>query len=154
MMVLVVVQSKQEIIKLIIYLVVPNAMGKTQYLFIGDSLNNAYEIELYRRALLASVNKLNDSDAKDFFAKDYFSIVSAEPVTPDGTSPVGTRTGCYDWDEDVYCIDDMDTAILEDLLTNYTLVSILTRVQGRGVNFGDRNIQRIVESDPERTKIP
>ena len=130
----------------------PNAMGKTQYLFIGDSLNNASEIELYRRALLASVNKLNDSDAKDFFAKDYFSIVSAEPVIPDGTSPVGIRTGCYDWDEDVYCIDDMDTAILEDLLPNYTLVSILTRVQGRGVNFGDRNIQRIVESDPERTR--
>ena len=130
----------------------PNAMGKTQYLFIGDSLNNASEIELYRRALLASVNKLNDSDAKDFFSKDYFSIVSAEPVTPDGTSPVGIRTGCYDWDEDVYCIDDMDTAILEDLLPDYTLVSILTRVQGRGVNFGDRNIQRIVESDPERTR--
>ena len=130
----------------------PNAMGKTQYLFIGDSLNNASEIELYRRALLASVNKLNDSDAKDFFAKDYFSIASAEPVIPDGTSPVGIRTGCYDWDEDVYCIDDMDTAILEDLLPNYTLVSILTRVQGRGVNFGDRNIQRIVESDPERTR--
>ena len=130
----------------------PSAMGKTQYLFIGDSLANANEIDLYRRALLASVNKLNDSDAKDFFSKDYFSIVSAEPVNPDGTSPVGTRTGCYDWDEDVYCIDDMDTAILDDLLPAYTLVSVLTRVQGRGVNLGDRNIQRILESDPERTK--
>ena len=127
-------------------------MGKTQYLFIGDSLANANEIDLYRRALLASINKLNDSDAKDFFNKDYFSIVSAEPASPDGTSPVGTRTGCYDWDEDVYCIDDMDTAILDDLLPAYTLVSVLTRVQGRGVNLGDRNIQRILESDPERTK--
>ena len=127
-------------------------MGKTQYLFIGDSLANANEIDLYRRALLASINKLNDSDAKDFFNKDYFSIVSAEPANPDGTSPVGTRTGCYDWDEDVYCIDDMDTAILDDLLPAYTLVSVLTRVQGRGVNLGDRNIQRILESDPERTK--
>ena len=39
-------------------------------------------------------------------------LVSAEPVTPDGTSPVGVRTGCYDFDEDVYCIGDMDTAIL------------------------------------------
>ena len=70
----------------------------------------------------------------------------------DGTSPVGIRTGCYDWDDSVYCIDDMDTAILEDLVPDYTLVSVLTRVQGRGVNFGDRNIQRILESDPERTR--
>lgn len=130
----------------------PSAMGRTKYLFIGDSLNNAGEIELYRRALLASVNKLNDSDANDFFNKDYFSIISAEPVKPDGSSPVGIRTGCYDWDEDVYCIDDMDTAILDELLPSYTLVSVLTRVQGRGVNLGDRNIQRILESDPERTK--
>ena len=130
----------------------PSAMGRTKYLFIGDSLNDAGEIELYRRALLASVNKLNDSDANDFFNKDYFSIVSAEPVKPDGSSPVGIRTGCYDWDEDVYCIDDMDTAILDELLPSYTLVSVLTRVQGRGVNLGDRNIQRILESDPERTK--
>ena len=52
----------------------------------------------------------------------------------------------------MYCIDDMDTAILEELLPSYTLVSVLTRVQGRGVNLGDRNIQRILESDPERTK--
>jgi hypothetical protein len=130
----------------------PSAMGRTKYLFIGDSLNNAGEIDLYRRALLASVNKLNDSDANDFFNKDYFSIVSAEPVKPDGSSPVGIRTGCYDWDEDVYCIADMDTAILDELLPSYTLVSVLTRVQGRGVNLGDRNIQRILESDPERTK--
>ena len=130
----------------------PSATGKTQYLFIGDSLSNANEIDLYRRALLASINKLNDSDAKDFFNKDYFSIISAEPILPDGTSPVGIRTGCYDWDEDVYCIDDMDTAILDVLLPAYTLVSVLTRVQGRGVNLGDRNIQRILESDPERTK--
>jgi hypothetical protein len=130
----------------------PSAMGRTKYLFIGDSLNNAGEIDLYRRALLASVNKLNDSDANDFFNKDYFSIISAEPVKPDGSSPVGIRTGCYDWDEDVYCIDDMDTAILDELLPSYTLVSVLTRVQGRGVNLGDRNIQRILESDPERTK--
>lgn len=130
----------------------PSAMGRTKYLFIGDSLNNAGEIELYRRALLASVNKLNDSDANHFFNKDYFSIISAEPVKPDGSSPVGIRTGCYDWDEDVYCIDDMDTAILDELLPSYTLVSVLTRVQGRGVNLGDRNIQRILESDPERTK--
>jgi hypothetical protein len=130
----------------------PSAIGKTQYLFIGDSLANANEIDLYRRALLASINKLNDSDAKDFFAKDYFSIVSAEPISPDGTSPVGIRTGCYDWDEDVYCIDEMDTAIFDDLLPAYTLVSVLTRVQGRGVNLGYRNIQRILESDPERTK--
>jgi hypothetical protein len=130
----------------------PSSIGKTKYLFVADSLNNASEIDLYRRALLASVNKLNDSDASDFFTKDYFAIISAEPTSPDGTSPVGIRTGCYDWDEDVYCIDDMDTAILEDFVSDYSLVSILTRVQGRGVNFGDRNIQRILESDPERTR--
>ena len=63
---------------------------------------------LYRKALIASVNKLYNSDAADFFTDDYFTIYSAEPVDPDGSSPVGVRTDCYDWDEDVYCIGEME----------------------------------------------
>ena len=129
----------------------PSSLGKTKYLFIADSLDGASDVGLYRRALLASINKLNDSDASDFFSEDYFTIISAEPVDPDGTSPLGIRTGCYDYDEDIYCIQDMDTDIFADLLSDYVLVSSLTRVQGRGVNIGNRNIQRIRDTDPERT---
>ena len=129
----------------------PSSLGKTKYLFIADSLDGISDIDLYRRALIASINKLNDSDAADFFSEDYFTIISAEPVDPDGSSPVGIRTGCYDFDEDVYCIGDMDTGIFADLLSDYVLVSTLTRVQGRGVNIGNRNIQKIRDTDPERT---
>ena len=109
----------------------PSSLGKTKYLFIADSLDGISDIDLYRRALIASINKLNDSDAADFFSDDYFTIISAEPVDPDGSSPVGIRTGCYDFDEDIYCIGDMDTGIFADLLSDYVLVSTLTRVQGR-----------------------
>ena len=129
----------------------PSSLGKTKYLFIADSLDGISDIDLYRRALVASINKLNDSDASEFFSEDYFTIISAEPVDPDGTSPLGIRTGCYDFDEDIYCIGDMDTGIFEDLLADYTLVSTLTRVQGRGVNLGSRNIQKIRDTNPERT---
>ena len=129
----------------------PSSLGKTKYLFIADSLDGTSDVDLYRRALIASINKLNDSDAADFFSEDYFTIISAEPVDPDGTSPLGIRTGCYDFDEDIYCIGDMDTGIFADLLSDYVLVSTLTRVQGRGVNIGNRNIQKIRDTDPERT---
>lgn len=129
----------------------PSSLGKTKYLFIGDSLDGVSDIELYRRALIASINKLNNSDASEFFGEDYFTIVSSEPVDPDGTTPLGIRTGCYDFDENIYCIADMDTSIFADLLDNFTLVSTLTRVQGRGVNLGYRNIQKIRDTDPERT---
>ena len=129
----------------------PSSKGKTKYLFIADSIGSESELQLYRRALLASVNKLNKSDAKSFFTKDYFTIASAEPVTPDGLSPIGIRTGCYDFDPDVYCIEDMDVGIFDDLLPGNVLVSTLTRVQGRGVNLGNRNIQRITQNDPEDT---
>ena len=53
---------------------------------------------------------------QSFLIQDYFSILSAEPANPDGSSPVGTRTGCYDFDETIYCIDDMDTDLLDDFL--------------------------------------
>ena len=133
----------------------PNSLAGTKYLFVGDSLNGESDRELYRRALLASVNKLNDSDAKEFFNPDYFTILSAEPIDPDGTSPFGVRTGCYDWDEDIYCIGDMDTDIFAEFLPEYSyrnhLISTLTKILGRGVNSGNRNIQPIRESDPERT---
>ncbi len=129
----------------------PSSLGRTKYLFIADSLDGISDVDLYRRALIASINKLNDSDASEFFNEDYFTIISAEPVDPDGTSPLGVRTGCYDFDEDIYCIGDMDTDIFADLLADYTLVSTLTRVQGRGVNLGSRNIQKIRDTDPEIT---
>lgn len=129
----------------------PSSLARTKYLFIGDSLDGQSDINLYRRALTASVNKLNDSDASAFFNEDFFTIVSAEPINPDATSPVGVRTDCYDWDETIYCIGDMDTDIFEVLLPDYVLVSTLTKVQGRGVNLGSRNIQRIRDSDPEAT---
>ena len=130
----------------------PSSRGRTKYLFIGDSLDGQRDIDLYRRALIASINKLRNSDASDFFSDDYFTVVSAEPVDPDGTSPVGVRTGCYDFDEDIYCIGEMDTAIFDVLLPDNVLVSTLTRVQGRGVNQGYKNIQRITANDPERTR--
>ena len=122
---------------------------KTKYLFIGDSFEIEADRGLYRRALLASLNKLNSSDAIGFFNETYFTVVSVEPVTPDGTSPVGIRTGCYDFDETVYCIEDMDTGIFDVFLPDNVLVSTLTRVQGRGVNLGNRNIQRITAVDPD-----
>ena len=132
-----------------------NSLAGTTYLFVGDSLNGETDIDLYRRALIASVNKLNDSDAAEFFNPDYFTILSAEPVDPDGTSPFGVRTGCYDWDEDIYCIGDMDTDLFSDFLPGYRyrdhLISTLTKIDGRGVNLGNRNIQPIRENNPERT---
>lgn len=133
----------------------PNSLAGTKYLFVGDSLSGQGDIDLYRRALLASVNKLNDSDASGFFNPNFFTILSAEPVNPDGTSPFGVRTDCYDWDETVYCIDDLDTDIFTNFLPDYSyrthLISTLTLVEGRGVNLGNRNIQQIRETDPERT---
>jgi len=130
----------------------PTSMGASKYLFIADSLDGQDDIDLYRRALIASINKLNDSDASEFFSSDYFTVVSAEPVVPDGTSPVGVRTGCYDFDEDIYCISSMDTAIFDVLLPDNLLVSTLTRVDGRGVNQGNRNIQRVTANNPESTR--
>ena len=136
----------------------PQSTGRTKYLFIGDSLDGNTDISLYRRALIASVNKLNASDASEFFGEDYFTVVSAEPVDPDGTSPVGVRTGCYDFDEDIYCISELDEAIFDVMLPNNVLVSILTKAVnpdsglGRGVNQGYKNIQRIRDTDPERTR--
>ena len=133
----------------------PNSLAGTTYLFVGDSLNGESDIDLYRRALIASVNKLNDSDAAEFFSPNYFTILSAEPVDPDGTSPFGVRTGCYDWDEDIYCIGEMDTDLFYDFLPEYSyrdhLISTLTKIDGRGVNLGNRNIQPVRENDPERT---
>ena len=129
----------------------PLSKGRTKYLFVGDSLDGQKDIDLYRRALIASVNKLYSSDASEFFTDDYFTIYSAEPINPDGTSPIGVRTGCYDFDEDIYCIREIDDDIFDVLLPNNTLVSTLTRVQGRGVNSGYKNIQQIRETNPERT---
>jgi hypothetical protein len=132
-----------------------DSLAETKYLFVGDSLNGQTDISLYRRALLASINKLNESDASNFFNSNYFTILSAEPIDPDGSSPFGIRTGCSDFDERIYCIGEMDTGLFPDFLPGYEyrrhLISTLTRVDGRGVNSGNRNIQTIRENDPERT---
>jgi hypothetical protein len=145
-----------------------DAIGKTKYLFIADSIsseansNGTMDIDLYRKALIASVNKLNDSDASEFFTSDYFTIVSAEPVDPDASSPVGIRTNCYEFDERVYCIGNgndcvrdycsIDTPIFNALLESPTLISILTRLDGRGVNSGNKNIQTVRDTNPENTR--
>ena len=150
----------------------PSSLGKTKYLFLADSLDGTSDVDLYRRALIASINKLNDSDASEFFNEDYFSVISAEPIDPDGTSAVGIRTNCYEFDKRIYCIGEdgeycirdtcsIDYAIFEELVPSNDLVSVLTRVShtneqgnivpGRGVNQGPNNIQYIRDSDPERT---
>ena len=127
-----------------------NTFGRTDYLFVADSIKadpndgSIADLESFREALLKSINALNDSDASEFFT-GYFDIVVAEPVTPDGTSLASIETGCYDWDEDVYCIGsgDINDSVFDDLFPEHDLVSVLTMIDGRGVNLGNTNIQEI-----------
>ena len=127
-----------------------NTFGRTDYLFVADSIKedpndgSTPDLESFREALLKSINALNDSDASEFFT-GYFDIVVAEPVTPDGTSLASIETGCYDWDEDVYCIGsgDINDSVFDDLFPEHDLVSVLTMIDGRGVNLGNTNIQEI-----------
>ena len=124
-----------------------NSTAGTKWLFVADSLANESDITSFRTALLESINLLNESDATTFFA-GYFDIVVAEPVSPDGSSLASIETGCYDWDEDVYCIgsSDIDTSVFQDLLSDNDLISVLTTQSGRGVNLGKTNIQEIKSS--------
>ena len=96
----------------------------------GDS-----DVDRFRQALLSSINSLNDSEISSFF-QGYFDFIVAEPVSPDGTSLASIETGCYDWDENVYCIGsgDINTRVFDDLYENNTLISVLTTISGRGVN--------------------
>ena len=127
-----------------------SSFGRTDYLFVADSLNEnpndgtTSDIESFRDALLRSINGLSDSDVSEFFT-GYFDIVVAEPVNPDGTSLASIETGCYDWDEDVYCIGsgDINMSVFDDLFEDNDLVSVLTTIDGRGVNLGNTNIQPI-----------
>ena len=127
-----------------------SSLGRTDYLFVADSLSenssgsSESDLDNFRDALLRSINRLNDSEIADFF-QGYFDIIVAEPVNPDGTSLASIETGCYDWDEDVYCIgsNDINTSVFDDLYTNNTLISVLTTISGRGVNLGNTNIQPI-----------
>ena len=127
-----------------------SSLGRTDYLFVADSLSenssgsSESDIDSFRDALLRSINRLNDSEIADFF-QGYFDIIVAEPVNPDGTSLASIETGCYDWDEDVYCIgsNDINTSVFDDLYSNNTLISVLTTISGRGVNLGNTNIQPI-----------
>ena len=124
-----------------------NSTAGTKWLFVADSLADESDITSFRTALLESINLLNESDATTFFA-GYFDIVVAEPVSPDGSSLASIETGCYDWDEDVYCIgsSDIDTSVFQDLLSDNDLISVLTTQSGRGVNLGKTNIQEIKSS--------
>ena len=127
-----------------------SSLGRTDYLFVADSLSknssgsSESDLDNFRDALLRSINRLNDSEIADFF-QGYFDIIVAEPVNPDGTSLASIETGCYDWDEDVYCIgsNDINTSVFDDLYANNTLISVLTTISGRGVNLGNTNIQPI-----------
>ena len=127
-----------------------SSLGRTDYLFVADSLSenssgsSESDLDNFRDALLRSINRLNDSEIADFF-QGYFDIIVAEPVNPDGTSLASIETGCYDWDEDVYCIgsNDINTSVFDDLYSNNTLISVLTTISGRGVNLGNTNIQPI-----------
>ena len=124
-----------------------NSTAGTKWLFVADSLADDSDVTAFRTALLESINRLNESDVTTFFA-GYFDIVVAEPVSPDGTSAASIETGCYDWDEDVYCIgsSDINTAIFQDLLSDNDLISVLSMQSGRGVNLGKTNIQQIKSS--------
>lgn len=127
-----------------------SSIGRTDYLFVADSLDDVTnesgdsDVDRFRQALLSSINSLNDSEISSFF-QGYFDIIVAEPVSPDGTSLASIETGCYDWDENVYCIGsgDINTRVFDDLYENNTLISVLTTISGRGVNLGNTNIQPI-----------
>ncbi len=127
-----------------------SSFGRTDYLFVADSLDDVTnesgdsDVDRFRQALLSSINSLNDSEISSFF-QGYFDIIVAEPVSPDGTSLASIETGCYDWDENVYCIGsgDINTRVFDDLYENNTLISVLTTISGRGVNLGNTNIQPI-----------
>ena len=127
-----------------------SSFGRTDYLFVADSLSEnpndgtTSDIESFRDALLRAINGLSDSDVSEFFT-GYFDIVVAEPVNPDGTSLASIETGCYDWDDDVYCIgsSDINMSVFDDLFEENDLVSVLTTIDGRGVNLGNTNIQPI-----------
>ena len=124
--------------------------ARTDYLFVADSLQEdpsdgtTSDLERFREVLLKSINALNDSDASDFFA-GYFDVIVAEPVNPDGTSLASIETGCYDWAEEVYCIGsgDINMSVFDVLFSDNDLVSVLTKIDGRGVNLGNTNIQMI-----------
>ena len=46
--------------------------------------------------ITASINKLNESDASAIFLmRTYFTILSAEPIDPDGTSPFGSSNRLF-----------------------------------------------------------
>lgn len=116
----------------------------TKWLIVADSIADESDISSFREVLLKSINALNESDASAFFA-GYFDIVVVEPVTFDGSSPAAIKTGCYDWAETVYCIgsSDIDTTVFNDFFPDNDLISVLTMIDGRGVNLGNTNIQPI-----------
>ena len=127
-----------------VYYIEGNAQSKarTTYLFVADSLATEEDRESFRSALIRSLNKVKESDAGEFIT-GFFTIKAAEPVIPDGKSPSAIRTGCYDFDPNIYCIGDMDTSVFDVMYPGHLLVSTLTMQPGRGVNLGNRNIQPI-----------
>ena len=92
-------QQQIKTIMFIILLAEDLHFGRTDYLFVADSLNKdpndgtTSDTESFRDALLRSINGLSESDVSEFFT-GYFDIVVAEPVNPDGTSLASIETGC------------------------------------------------------------
>ena len=51
-------EEEQKLQKIILFIILsgnPSSLGKTKYLFIADSLDGISDIDLYRRALIASI---------------------------------------------------------------------------------------------------
>ena len=66
-------------------------------------------------------------------------------------SGVIVETGCYEDSPETYCVEDAADSVSEFLAANVILedvevntVSIITGLEGRGVNFGDVNIQPLL----------
>ena len=119
-----------------------NTDARTNYLFIGDQLTGEVQRDSFHEALLASVNLLVSSDAADL-VDGYFNIMVLEEVDLTGVSLFDIRTGCYSFDENIYCIGEVDRNFMSDVVPGWTVTSFLTTLGGRGVAQGSVNIQPI-----------
>jgi hypothetical protein len=75
---------------------------------------------------------------------------------PSLESNLSVETGCFDEDEDIFCIDDVRDAVFLALADfsdapHPDYISVITGVSGRGVNLGNINIQPLVNNPAENT---
>ena len=136
-----------------------NSTGRTNYLFIGDSINDNEgessfnsHIDQFHYRLTESVRNLEeDSDVSDF-VKDYFNIYVVEGADPDNQSLTGLYTGCLDWDTSIYCWDwNVLNQTVATALPGISVdtISILAGFYGRGVARGSVNCQPISSRSSE-----